>query len=141
MEFFFKVLPNAILTIPNHSKMFFGNVTMPYNSLNSPSSPFYDILGFTRDFVGTQPMYVHVHRFLGTVNWTPYGPNGYFSGTFWPKPSLLGLLRSLIFLTKSLKTTLFDHFWILGARGRASDLAGPRSAQERPKRPKNVFWA
>ena len=32
---------------------------------------------------------------FGPINCGPFGPNGRFPGTFWPKPSLLGCLRSL----------------------------------------------
>ena len=86
-----------------------GTPPIPYNSLNSPSSPFYGHFAKTI-FSIYVCMYTYIYILkntwtFGTKNWTPFGPNGYFPGTFWRKPSLLGLLRSLKkFLPKSLIT-------------------------------------
>ena len=71
----------------------------PIINHNSPSSRFY--AHFAKTFFsksacfGLLGMYIYILGFFGTVSWTPFGPNGYFSTTFWHNPSLLGLLRSL----------------------------------------------
>ena len=73
-------------------------LNIPYNSLNSPSSPFYGQNVKKRFFQNCHfwPILVlFITYVFGPINRGSFGPNGCFPRTFWPKPSLLGSLRSL----------------------------------------------
>ena len=76
---------------------------------------------------------------FGPINRGSFGPNGHFPGTFWPKPSLLGSLRSLKKIwVKTLVTIFFWHFQILGILGGfecdhvLSEPAGPQNGSKTP---------
>ena len=84
-------------------------------------------------------MYVHkCTSFFDPINRTPCGPNGYFAGTFWPKPSILGSLRRLKkqLVVKSLITTAFEHFLIRRGFESPRQALGPGPAQMGPRNPK-----
>ena len=106
-----------------------------------PKTRFWPHFGAHRG--GCTCMHVHIcTSFFGPINRTPFGPNGYFAGTFWPKPSLLGSLRSLKKnVSKYFTTTkFFFEFWIFGGfwglwqgLGPSRPPNWPKKAQHRPK--------
>ena len=79
---------------------------------------------------------------FGPINRGPFGPNGRFPGTFWPKPSLLGCLRSLKKIGSKLVLQFFSsHFQIL--RDCAGFEAyyivmGPAGPENGPKTPRKA---
>ena len=76
---------------------------------------------------------------FGPINRERFDPNGCFPGTFWPKPSLLGSLRSLKKnLGQNSRYKFFWHFQILGILGGfecdhvLSEPAGPQNGSKTP---------
>ena len=73
---------------------------------------------------------------FGPITRGSIGPNGCFPGTFWPKPSLLGCLRSLKnFLVKTLKTRKIFEFWIFGDSAIHGSWVRPRRPPKQAKNP------
>ena len=130
-----KILPNPILIITNVFSMFLGFLRHPTIGLTPRLAHFMAIL-LNFFFSIWDPVHVHGTPWVfGTINWTPFGPNGSFSGTSWPKPCLLGSLRSL--KKKFGQSSHNNTIWAILDFGGFRHGLGPGLAQMGPKVPQN----
>ena len=72
---------------------------------------------------------------FGPINGDSFGPNGRFPGTFWPKPSHLGCLRSLKKLGQNSRWKNFYDIFNFGRFCRYNLVMGLAGPQNRPKTP------